>query len=508
MAVADRPSSPNGVAPHNPTITVKNPVTGAIIGEIEKTPREQVEAAVKRARNAQRIWQQMGVRERCRLLMKFADLLWKHQREMMNTIRAETGKNDMDAFGEIVGVDNIIVWLNHHAARILSVERRPAVFPFVQWGKVYHKPVGVVGFITPWNYPLLLVFCDVIPALVAGNSVVIKPSEYTPYTTLYVADLMTQAGIPPEVVQVVTGDGVTGDALIDYVDYIHFTGSTPVGKKIAVRAAERLIPYGLELGGKNPMIVLRDADLDFAAAGMLVGAFENQGQACLCVDRVYVEEPIYDAYLEKVKAYAQKLNIGTGGGLETHLGSLTRDAELERAEHQVADALAKGAKLLYGGKRRPELGPRFYEPAILADTDHSMAVMRDESFGPVVGIMRVKNEAEAVALANDSEFGLSGVIFTRDLQRGEHLATQIDSGDVGVNRALLTSGAPALPWGGQKNSGVGRRNGPEGLLRFTRTQTVLVDTLIGSEPGVGLLTPRVDAVIRAVRILRRFIPFI
>ncbi|MCU0497435.1 MAG: succinic semialdehyde dehydrogenase [Anaerolineae bacterium] len=498
--------SQNGHPAHR--IAVKNPITGALIGEIETGTPEQILLAVDRARRAQRLWQGLKVSERCKFLRKLADLLWERQREVMDTIRAETGKSDTGAFIEVAVLDSHLTWLINHAADVLAPENRAPAFPILQYARVYHKPHGVVGFITPWNYPLLLVYIDVIPALVAGNAVIIKPSEITPYSALYVLELMKQAGFPRDLVQVITGDGSTGQALIDQVDYIHFTGSTHVGKKVAAQAAARLIPYGLELGGKDAMIVLKDANLDLAAANALNGALENAGQMCISVERVYVEEAIYEPFVAKVTEYAHGLKIGAQAGFEVHVGSMTTPREVDRAEQHIADAIAKGAKLVYGGKRRPDLGPLFFEPAVLIDVDHSMDVMNEETFGPVVPIMRVRNENEALSLANSSQYGLSGLIFSNDLARAEHLATQLQTGDVSINRAGAVAAGAALPWGGQKESGIGRRGGPEGILRFTNTQSIVVDRMIGTKPSLSIVDDTIIALFGMLRTLRRYLPFV
>jgi acyl-CoA reductase-like NAD-dependent aldehyde dehydrogenase len=489
-------------------IAVRNPVTGEIIGHVPATSPAEVKAAVDRARAAQPAWAARGVKERAALLQRWADLLWDDQKTAMQKIRAETGKNDTGAWLEVVVIDNVVAYYAHNAARILRPQRRASLLPFIQRAKVYYKPHGVAGFITPWNYPLNNAFIDLVPALIAGNTVVLKPSEITPFTALYAVDLMYRAGIPRDVIQVVTGAGATGAALVDNVDYISFTGSTATGRKIAMRAAERLIPCSLELGGKDPLIILRDANLDMAAAGTLRGALENAGQVCISTERVYVEDAIYNAFIDKVRHYANQLTIGGGEGFDVHVGSLTNERELLRAEAQVKDAVAKGAEVLYGGKRRPDLGPLFYEPTVLVNVDHNMDVMRDETFGPIVPIMRIKDAEEGIRLANDNEYGLSASVFTKDLKRGEQIATQIESGDVCVNTTQWVFGTPSLPMGGVKNSGLGRRNGPEGLLRFVKSQSVLVDTQLGSSPTLTLADPFGMKVFLTLRSLRKRLPFL
>lgn len=506
MAVAEQPITKDTSTPNS--IPVNNPVTGELIGEVKIMGADDVRAAVEYSREAQRSWAALSLTERARLLRKWGELMWETQQETIRVIRGETGKNDTGAFAEVMFVDNNANYYSQIAPKLLKPQRRTPGFPMVQYAKVYYKPHGVVGMISPWNYPYALAMADAIPALIAGNTVVFKPSEITPYSVIHAVDMMHKAGIPDGVVQVVTGDGKTGSALVELVDYVCFTGSTAVGKKIAVQAAERLIPYSLELGGKDAMIVLRDADLELTASGVLLGGLENAGQMCISVERVYVEEAIYDRFVERVKYYAQNFNPGPGDGLDVHMGSMTSLRELERTERHVKDALDKGATLIHGGKRLPELGPLFYEPAILTDVNHTMDVMREETFGPIVPIMKVKNAEEALRYANDSEYGLSGSVWTKNLKRGEQIATQMDTGDIGVNRAAATANSPTMPWGGQKHSGTGRRGGPEGLMRFVTTQSVVVDKQIGVKPTLVLVDPFILRVLKTMRTLRRSLPFL
>lgn len=489
-------------------ILVRNPVTDDILGHIEAMTAEQVQAVVARAKAAQPAWAARQVKERCRLLLKWADLLWKHQAAAIQRIREATGKNAFGAWEEVAVLDTITHYYANHAPQWLAPQTRRSVLPIKHTARVYCKPWGVAGFITPWNYPLLNAIQDMIPALIAGNTVVLKPSEVTPYVASFAVDLMHEAGIPRDVVQLVYGAASTGAALVDSVDYIAFTGSTATGRRIASRAAERLIGCSLELGGKDPLIVLADADLDLAASGTLVGALENAGQVCISTERIYVEAPIYDAFVAKIIDYAKQVVVSPAEGMEIHMGSLTNDRELERTEAHIADAVAKGAKVVYGGKRRPDLGPRFFEPTILTNVDHSMKVMTEETFGPLVPLMKVRDAEEAIRLANDNEYGLSAAIFTADLRRGEQLATRIDSGDVNINTTQWTFGTPSLPMGGVKNSGMGRRNGPEGLLRFVRPQSVLVDNQLMSKPQLSLYSPFNIRVAMLLRRVRRWLPML
>lgn len=492
----------------NRSIPVINPLTGTAIGTITAATDADVHAAVMRARAAQPGWAALGVKARIRLLCRWADSLWREPDPLLDIICAETGKTRLSAFNELFVVDNTLAYYRYHGPRLLRPQTRRVLFPVFQWARVHYKPHGVAGFITPWNFPYLLAFCDVIPALIAGNTAVIKPSELTPFTAHYGVDRMHKAGIPADVVQIVDGAGETGAALVEQVDYLAFTGSTAVGRKVAARAAERLIPYSLELGGNDPLIVLRDADLDQAVAGTLIGAMENAGQACTSVERVYVEAAIYEAFLERLQARAADLKLGTG--YDDHVGSLKNERELLRTEAHIDDAVRKGARLLVGGKRRPDLGPLFFEPTILVGVDHSMAVIQAETFGPLVAVMPVADAAEAVRLANDTPYGLSGGLYTRDLQLGERLALQMDSGDVSINRPLSIWGAPAAPMGGQKTSGSGRRNGPEGLRRFVASQTIVFDGVPRwlVPPGLVHLTPFLRRLIVLRRRFMSFLPFL
>ncbi|MBN1964637.1 MAG: aldehyde dehydrogenase family protein, partial [Anaerolineae bacterium] len=444
-------------ASDQPLIAVKNPVTGEVIGSVPNHTPDQVQAAVERARAAQPAWNARGVKDRARLLRRWADALWNDRNDLIGVIRRETGKNETGALLEVIVLDNALEYYAYRTPRLLRPRKRRTLFPLVQYARVYYRPHGVAGFITPWNYPYLNALLDVVPALVAGNAIVIKPSEITPFSAIRAVEFAHRAGIPQDVIQVVTGDGRTGAALVDYVDCIAVTGSTATGRSVAKRAAERLIPCSLELGGKDPLIVLDDVDLDLAATSVLRGALENAGQVCVSTERVYVLESVYDRFIERLCHHAEKLTIGPGDGLDVHVGSMTNEREVKRCEDQIADAVAKGARVVFGGQRRPDLGPLFFEPAILVDVDHTMEVMREETFGPIVPVMRVSSVDEAVRLANDSRYGLSGAVFTGDLKRGERIACQMDSGDVSVNRTQFVVGTPSLPMGGQKDSGLGRR---------------------------------------------------
>jgi acyl-CoA reductase-like NAD-dependent aldehyde dehydrogenase len=489
-------------------IQVKNPVTGEVIGAVPHRTPDEVREAVSRARAAQPGWEARGSRGRARFLELWADELWRSRDALIHTIRRETGKNETGALLEIIVLDNVLDYYAHHAPHLLRPQKRRTLFPIIQYAHVYYKPYGVAGFITPWNYPYLNAFLDIVPALVAGNTIVLKPSEITPFSALRTVEIAHRIGIPRDVLQVVTGDGSTGAALVDEVDYIAVTGSTATGRKVAQQAAARLIPYSLELGGKDPLIVLEDADLDLAATTTLQGALENAGQVCVSVERVYVVEAIYDQFVEHLTRYAAQMTMSAGDGLDVHVGSMTNEREVVRCEQQIADAVAKGARVIAGGQRRPDLGPLFFEPTILVDVNHSMELMNEETFGPLVPVMRIRSAEEGIRLANDSAYGLSSGILTRNLKRGEQLARQIQAGDTSVNKVQFVIGTPTLPSGGVKNSGIGRRNGPEGLMRFVRTQSVLVDRQWIARPALTQLDPVLFRLLKLQRTLRRWVPFL
>jgi acyl-CoA reductase-like NAD-dependent aldehyde dehydrogenase len=339
---------------------------------------------------------------------------------------------------------------------------------------VRHRPYGVVGVIGPWNYPLTNSFGDCIPALMAGNSVVLKPSEITPLTNLMLADAALECGAPADVFGVATGAGATGAALVENVDMIHFTGSTRTGRKVAIEAAQRLIPCSLELGGKDPMIVLRDADVDRAANMAVQWAMGNSGQICIAVERVYVEEPVYDEFVEKVVARTRALRQGPPGEPgQVDVGAMTFPPQVETVRSHVQDAVDKGAQVLVGGKAAAGPG-QFFEPTVLTGVDHTMKIMTEETFGPALPIMKVRDSDEAVRLANDSRYGLNSSVFSRDLAKGEQVARRLTAGNACVNDALMNYLALEAPFGGANESGLGARHGAPGIRKYCATQTILV----------------------------------
>jgi acyl-CoA reductase-like NAD-dependent aldehyde dehydrogenase len=457
-----------------PVLPVINPATGAEVGSIELLDAPAVRAAVARARAAQPAWATLGAAGRASVIDRFRHRLLAHRDLMVETLQAESGKTYEDSNADLLVVLAWAQQLAGRAERWLADEhvRSTTVFSVGRRNTITRRAIGVVGVIGPWNVPLTLSIGDALPALLAGNSVVIKPSELTPLSAVLAAKMFVEAGGPPGVLSVVTGDGATGAALVNEVDYLHFTGSDRTGALIAQRAAERMIGCSLELGGKDAMIVLADADLDRAAAGAVHYALFNTGQICMSVERVYVEAPVHDAFVERVIGHVQRLHQATPGGPGTaDLSTMISPTQLDIVIDHVQDAVAKGARVAHGGRVTRGAGT-FHEPTVLVDVDHTMRCMTDETFGPTIPIMRVANADEAVERANDSRYGLTASVWTGDLKRGESLARRLDVGTVTVNDAMYHLGDVDLPMGGWKRSGMGARNGRQGMLRFTK-QTVI-----------------------------------
>lgn len=464
------------------TITVHAPATGKVVGTVPDLDATAVHALAERARAAQPGWQALGFAGRAVVMRKMQRWIMEHADELVATICAETGKAHEDALIAEVnyGAAAFGFWARQ-APRYLADERVRTTQLLVRGKRLRsrYRPIGVVGVIGPWNYPLTNSFGDAIPALAAGNAVILKPSELTPFTSLLLARGLAECGLPDGVFAVATGRGATGAAVVDEVDMVMFTGSTTTGRRVAAAAAERLIPASLELGGKDPMIVLADADLERAANHAAYYANFNCGQTCIAIERCYVEAPVYDEFVAKVSAKVAALRQGVPNGPgSVDVGSLTFAPQLEIVERHVADALARGARVLVGGRRGEQEQGLWYQPTVLVDVDHSMEIMREETFGPTLPIMRVESAEEALRLANDSAYGLSASIFTRDLARGEELGRRLEAGAVTINDAVVNYTALELPMGGAKpGSGIGRRHGKEGITKFCRQQSMLSSRL-------------------------------
>ena len=459
------------------TATIKNPATGRAIRDVPTIGREGTIDLVERARRAQPSWEALGFVGRGAVLRDLRKWLIDNRDRVLTTLTEESGKPWVDAQIELFYVADGLGFWAKKAPKYLADETARPHSPLLIGRKLVnrYRPYGVVGVIGPWNYPLVNNFGDSIPALAAGNTVVLKPAGITPLSSLLVAEGLRAVGAPEDVFLVANGKGSeVGGALVETVDMLHFTGSTEVGKKLAVQAAERLLPLTLELGGKDPMIVLDDANLDRAANAAVWGALQNGGQTCISVERVYVERGIYEPFLAKVLENVRGLrqSAATGPGAND-VGAVTSPDQIEILEEHVRDAVEKGAKVETGGKVLGGDGT-FFEPTVLTGVDHSMKCMTDETFGPTLPIMRVEDEEEAIKLANDSPFGLDASVFSGDVARGERVARRIESGGVVVNDAIANYFATEIPLGGAKESGVGARHGATGIQKFCQRQNLVV----------------------------------
>jgi acyl-CoA reductase-like NAD-dependent aldehyde dehydrogenase len=458
-------------------IRVENPATGEIIGSVPNRSADEVAEIVARARAAQPAWEALGFAGRARILRRAQKWVMDNSDRLIATIVSETGKTYEDAqLAEISYVASAFGFWAKAAPEYLADEKVKSSNPFVAGRKliVRFRPVGVVGVIGPWNFPLSNSFGDCIPALAAGNACVLKPSEVTPLSSLVIDEMARDIGMPEHVFSVATGDGETGAALVDNVDMVMFTGSTKTGKKVMERAAKTLTPVSLELGGKDPMIVLADADLDRAANAATYYSMNNAGQVCISAERAYVEEAVYDQFVAKVTDNVRKLRQGESHGPgEADVGAIIFPPQIDIIEDHVRDAVDKGARVLTGGKRADGAG-RYYEPTVLVDVDHTMKCMTDETFGPTLPIMKVRDADEALRMANDSPYGLSASVWTKNAARGEDVARRVEAGAVCVNDAQINYVALELPMGGWKASGLGSRHGAGGIRKYCDQQAIVV----------------------------------
>ena len=458
-------------------ITVENPATGETLATVPALGAAEVTEMVASAREAQPGWEALGFEGRAEVLLAARQWLVANAERVVQTICGETGRPaDETQFAELsYGLSALEFWAKR-APDYLADEEIESASPFVRGRRmlVRYAPVGVVGVIGPWNYPFNNSFGDCIPALAAGNAVVLKPSEVTPLTSLLMAEMLADSGIPDDVFQVATGTGEAGVALVDAVDSVMFTGSVETGKKVMGQAAQTLTPVALEMGGKDPMIVLADADLERAANAAVSYGMNNSGQVCISVERIYVEDAVHDDFLERVTGKVEALRQGPPGAPGTvDVGAIIFEPQIDLIEAHVNDAVAKGARVVTGGSRGEGPG-RFFQPTVLADVDHSMRCMTEETFGPTLPVMRVSGVDEAVELANEGPYGLQASVWTRDEERGEQVARRIEAGVACVNDAQVNYAALELPMGGWKSSGLGSRHGPDGIRKYTKRQSLMV----------------------------------
>jgi succinate-semialdehyde dehydrogenase/glutarate-semialdehyde dehydrogenase len=468
-----------------PTYT---PITGQPLAMIPQSSEDDVKEAFARARRAQQAWAQTSIEHRSQLLLRLHDLVLDHQDEIMDLICWESGKARKHAYDEPLHVALTARYYARTAHQHLDPGRRIGVVPGLTHVEVNQVPKGVVGIIAPWNYPFNLALIDGLPALLAGNAVVTKPDAQTMLSALYAAHLLEEAGFPEGLWNVVAGPGrELGTPIIERSDYICFTGSTATGKLIAKQCADRLIGCSLELGGKNPMLILRDADLDRAAEGAVRATFSSAGQLCVSMERMFVADQIYDRFRAKFVEQTRAMSLRPGIEWGADMGSLISQDQLDTVVAHVEDAVAKGATVLAGGRARPDLGPYFYEPTILEGVTPEMTCFGNETFGPVISLYRFHDEADAVSRANAGEYGLNASIYSRDTKRARVIARHIKCGTVNINEAFAATFASIdSPMGGMRESGTGRRQGAEGIHRYTESQAVAVQKLLRFSPMFGM----------------------
>ncbi|WP_423833796.1 succinic semialdehyde dehydrogenase [Streptomyces manipurensis] len=464
------------------------PFTGDRLAELPEATPADVAEAFERARAAQPAWAAVPVRKRAAVMLRFHDLVLARQAEILDLIQLETGKARLHAHEEVQAVAVSARHYGRKAPSYLRPKGHTGAMPTLTKVTELRQPRGVVGQIAPWNYPLELSVGDALPAFVAGNALVMKPDTETALTALWARDLLIEAGLPAEVFQIVLGEGpVVGPEVVRHADYVSFTGSTRTGREVAQGAAARLVGVSLELGGKNAMLVLHDADVEKAAAGAVRACFSSAGQLCISIERLYVHASIADAFVERFAARTRAMRLGASLSYGADMGSLVGERQLETVQRHVDEAVAKGATLVAGGTARPDIGPLFYEPTILDGVEAPMAVCGEETFGPVVSIYRFTDEEQAIAEANATAYGLNSSVWTRDARRGHSVAARLRTGTVNINEGYAPAyGSAQAPMGGMKDSGLGRRHGSEGILKYTEAQTVAHQRLVPMAPSLGM----------------------
>ena len=475
-------------APDAPRMTTIAPFTGEPLFSLPVCTGPDVADAFDVARTAQARWAARPVRERARIVGRLHDLLLTRQAEVLDLLQLECGKARLDAYSEVFAAAAAARYYSRSAPRLLQLKRRRGLIPGATRAHEARQPKGVIGLTTAWNFPIVFAAVDGFPALVAGNAIVHRPDHKGAVAVLWLRSLAIEAGVPGELWQVVLGPGrMVGNAVTDHADYVSFTGSTQVGREVSQRAGRRLIGCSLELGGKNPLLVLADADVEKAAAGAVRASFTNTGQACVGTERILVADEVHDRFVAAFLARVRRLRVGVGLSFEYDMGSLIDQAQFDQVTGHISDAVAKGAAVLHEGRPRPDLGPFVHEPTVLAGVRHGMRVRDEETFGPVVSIERFHTEDEAVASANDTPYGLAASIWSRNVPAARRLAQRLHAGGVDINEYYgATWGSIDLPQGGMKDSGLGRRNGRDGLLRFTEAQAIASQHLHGIHPPRNL----------------------
>ena len=471
-----------------PPIDVSDPVTGDTIGTVPACSAADVAAAAGRVRAAQRAWGETSFRQRKKVLVRFHDLIWKRQHEILDIIQLENGKTRVQAFEEVMSAANVALHYAYAGRGYLRERRRPGAWPIITQTRELRRPRGVVGFITPWNYPLTMGITDAIAAIAAGNGALIKPDRQTPFSTIWAAALLQQAGLPDDLVEVVTGEGSKiGGAIVENVDYLMFTGSTAVGRGLAKDCADRLIECSMELGGKNAMLVLPDCSVERAVRGAITGSFSSAGQLCISMERIYVHESRFDEFVDCLAERLAKLKLG--GGLEwdaADVGPLISQRQLQRVGAHVDDAVANGATLRAGGRARPDIGPLFYEPTVLTGVTPAAACFGEETFGPLVSVYPYEDVDAAVDEINASPYGLNASIWTGKRRVATRLARRIEAGTVNINEGYSAAyGSTGATMGGVKASGMGRRHGTYGIQKYTELQTVASQWIIPVTPPMS-----------------------
>ncbi|GAA8852383.1 succinic semialdehyde dehydrogenase [Helicobacter pylori] len=475
-------------SPTAETFTRTSPMTGGPIAVLPQSTVQDVSRAMTAARAAQPRWAATSHEERRRIFLRYHDLVLAKQVELLDLVQIESGKVRKQAFEEVIDVALASRYYARTAESHLRRRKVAGAYPVLTQTRVDHLPKGVVGVVSPWNYPLSLAISDAIPALMAGNAVVLRPDQQGSVTALAAVELLAEAGLPEGVLQVVLGPGQeAGQAVVDTADYVCYTGSTPTGRRVAVSAAERLVSFSLELGGKNSLYIADDADLDRAVEGAVRACFSSAGQLCISTERVLLHEAIADEFVPRFVAAVDAMTIGTGLEFGYDMGSLVSQSQLDTVTRHVEDAVAKGATVLAGGRHRPDIGPYVYEPTVLEGVTAAMECRDDETFGPLVAVYRVADDDEAVRLANDTSYGLNSSVWTKDVARGRRIAQRIKTGTVNINECYAAAwGSMGAPMGGMKDSGMGRRHGAEGILKYTEAQTVAAQYLLPIAPALGM----------------------